>query len=266
MGMLKHTQLGSIVIAGALAFAIPTAHAHHAGAVDYDALVKAVVEVESGGNPFAVGLAGERGLMQIKSGTWSDMSRRAFGESVDFSRAFDPELNKAVGRSYLEYLAAQVDTASHGSHDRLIRLVAASYNGGPALVRMRGMSTHRLSAHVRSYSERVTSLYSIYRADSPAFPTHDPVKLMAYAAPATLAPEMEDGGEATAHGRTDTGTADLDSTSGPIIAFFRNAFAMMPFAMVCAFCVLFQDRRIVERLQGEVDTRARMTSRLVEPR
>ena len=41
-------------------------------------LVDAIIQIESNGDATKVGRHGERGLMQIKAGTWRDMTTRLF--------------------------------------------------------------------------------------------------------------------------------------------------------------------------------------------
>ncbi len=69
-----------------------------------DLLVEAIVQVESEGRPGMVGRHGERGLMQIRRATWNQISAKEFGRKVDFQRAFDPDLNRRVGKAYLAWL------------------------------------------------------------------------------------------------------------------------------------------------------------------
>ena len=64
-------------------------------------LVDAIIQIESNGDAQKVGRHGERGLMQIKSGTWRDMTTRLFGAPISFDQAFDPALNRRVGTAYL---------------------------------------------------------------------------------------------------------------------------------------------------------------------
>lgn len=59
-------------------------------------LVQAVMTVESGFNPSAVGAAGEIGLMQIMPGT-----ARMLGFSGSLAELADPEINIAYGTAYL---------------------------------------------------------------------------------------------------------------------------------------------------------------------
>ena len=67
-------------------------------------LVDAIIAVESQGDPRCVGRAGERGLMQIKRETWREMTRELFGRALSFQQAFDPAINRRVGRAYLARL------------------------------------------------------------------------------------------------------------------------------------------------------------------
>ncbi len=66
-----------------------------------DLLVDAIIQVESAGNPLRVGNVGERGLMQIRKATWNQMSKKLYGNVLSFDKAFDPEINKRVGKRYL---------------------------------------------------------------------------------------------------------------------------------------------------------------------
>lgn len=61
-----------------------------------DALVRAIIHVESGGNPKARGAHGEIGLMQIKLET-----ARSVGYSGSRRGLFDPETNVRYGTAYL---------------------------------------------------------------------------------------------------------------------------------------------------------------------
>ena len=244
------------------ALVAPPLHASEQDAIDFDALVSAVVEVESGGNPFAVGLAGERGLMQIKSGTWADMSRKAFGKPLPFSRAFDPQLNTIVGRTYLQHLASRIEAERASGGAAPVELIAAAYNGGPNLLSSRGLSTRNLSAHVRSYAKRVSSLYTVYAKDADASVDRDTLQLAAFSAPAMLDPDLDEA--RSARGATETRLeAPTAETGSGMPGFFRKAFGMMPFAIICAFCVIFRDQHVARELQGRETARARITSRFV---
>jgi soluble lytic murein transglycosylase-like protein len=62
-----------------------------------DSLVRAIIHVESGGNPLARGKHGEIGLMQLKLET-----ARAMGYRGSRAGLYDPDTNVRYGRAYLE--------------------------------------------------------------------------------------------------------------------------------------------------------------------
>jgi len=127
-----------------------------------DLLVEAVIEVESHGNPTMVGSAGERGLMQIMEGTWYDVTKRHFGTALSFDRAFEPELNRQVGRLYLGDLQAFLYHHQEDWQSDLRSLLFASYNAGPERVRSTGFDMKRLPRVVQSYANRASALHDWY--------------------------------------------------------------------------------------------------------
>ena len=94
------------------------------------ALVKAVIKLESRGNPKAVSRAGCIGLMQVKPST---------GRMLGYSRAelFDPEKNVEAGTRYLEMLMDETGQ---------IEAALAAYNCGPG---------RRNGAVCRAYARRI---------------------------------------------------------------------------------------------------------------
>jgi soluble lytic murein transglycosylase-like protein len=124
-----------------------------------DLLVESIIQIESAGNPRMVGSKGERGLMQIMERTWSDVTRRHFGERIPFSRAFDPELNRRVGAAYLSDL--QVFLLRHRSKWKADErsLLLACYNAGPERVRQARFDIRRLPAATRDYVARGSALH-----------------------------------------------------------------------------------------------------------
>jgi len=80
--------------------------------------IRAVISVESAGDPRAVSAAGAMGLMQVMPGTWSEL-RAAHGLGSD---PFDPRDNILVGTAYLRAMYDRF-----GSPGFL-----AAYNAGPA--------------------------------------------------------------------------------------------------------------------------------------
>jgi len=128
-------------------------------------LVESVVQIESAGNPRTIGKHGERGLMQIKAGTWRDVTHKLFGSRVSFDRAFEPKLNRQVGAAYLADL--QVFLAKHR---RLWKadersLLLACYNAGPERVRQAGFDLRRVPARTRDYVTRGSALHDSMLAD-----------------------------------------------------------------------------------------------------
>jgi len=106
------------------------------------ALVAAVVEVESGGNRYAVSSRGALGLMQA--------TRDKFARGQD---PFDPETNLDVGSRYLKQ---QLQTF-HGD----LTLALAAYNAGPAAVeRYGGIPPY---PETRAYVRKVLRLYARWR-------------------------------------------------------------------------------------------------------
>lgn len=59
-----------------------------------------IVQIESRGNPTAVGTSGERGLCQIMPKTWKQVTRE-MGVDWTFDEAWDPGKNLAVGTHYM---------------------------------------------------------------------------------------------------------------------------------------------------------------------
>lgn len=104
------------------------------------ALVQAVIDVESGGDPLAVSPKGARGLMQVMPETAAEMG-------VSPRRLFDPQDNVTAGT---RYLAEQVDRF----HGELPKALAA-YNAGPGAV----LSGQPLPRETRLYVPRVLARY-----------------------------------------------------------------------------------------------------------
>lgn len=127
-----------------------------------DLLIEAVIQIETRGDPRQVGSAGERGLMQIREGTWREVTDKHFGKPVSFDRAFEPELNRHVGRLYLGDL--QVFLYRNREHWRsdLRSLLLASYNAGPERVRESGFNLRKLPGSVQSYASRGSALHDWY--------------------------------------------------------------------------------------------------------
>ena len=99
--------------------------------------IRAVMEVESAGNPRAVSHAGAMGLMQIMPGTWAEL-RAAHRLGDD---PFDPRDNILAGTAYLRQMYARF-----GSPGFL-----AAYNAGPARYQEHVDTGRALPLETRNY-------------------------------------------------------------------------------------------------------------------
>lgn len=109
-------------------------------------LIKAVISVESSGNPDAVSPAGARGLMQLMPATAADLGVR---------NSFDPEENIMGGTRYLRQLL-----------DRYwgnVKLALAAYNWGMGNVEKRPEAMPR---ETKNYILKVEHLYRTHLATS----------------------------------------------------------------------------------------------------
>ena len=95
-----------------------------------NALIMAIIAIESGGDPNAIGPCQERGLMQIREATWRDMT------DEPYSRAFEAGLNREVGEKYLRWIAAWI-TKNQGKPATTEQVLSA-YNGGIGNLRKHG--------------------------------------------------------------------------------------------------------------------------------
>ena len=128
-------------------------------------LVDAIIQIESQGDARMVGRHGERGLMQIKAGTWRDMTTRLFGKPCPFDQAFDPALNRRVGIAYLAFLQESIlpRQAEWQSDER--SLLLAAYNAGPGRLRRSGFDLDRMPIQTQDYVDRAGALHDAYLGD-----------------------------------------------------------------------------------------------------
>lgn len=176
-GIFKAVAIASMLAA--------PAEARQITVVDFDILVKAIADVESGGRADAVGKAGERGLVQIKSATWRETSLRVFQRDVPYSRAFEPRMNLLIGRAYLQHLGVTLLQHEDRFQDRFLPLLVASYNNGPERIVSLGYSLQGLSPERKDYVNRVLNLHGVYASEREKAVARRPEP----AAPATAVPE-----------------------------------------------------------------------------
>lgn len=128
-------------------------------------LVDSVVQIESGGRPHIVGGKGERGLMQIKEGTWRDTTRKLYGKSISFDQAFDPDMNRLVGTAYLAHLHTFLQSNRDLWQADERSLLLACYNAGPRRVAKAGFNISKLPASTRDYVQRAEALHDVFLQD-----------------------------------------------------------------------------------------------------
>ena len=117
-----------------------------------DRLIAAIIEVESGGNPYAVSKAGCIGLMQISEIVVKEFSKYApsgFLCGLDLYNHYD---NKSIGTWYLNRLK------DHYGCDSIEKVLAA-YNGGITRLRRYNYDISRMPAETRAYVKKVLKIY-----------------------------------------------------------------------------------------------------------
>ena len=102
------------------------------------ALVQAMIDAESGGDPSAISRAGAQGLMQLMPGTAS---------TYGVVNAFDPDENVSGGCRYMHDLLSR--------YHQNVSLALAAYNAGPGAVDASGGIPP--FAETRAYVARVTA-------------------------------------------------------------------------------------------------------------
>ncbi|MBP7339652.1 lytic transglycosylase domain-containing protein [Niveispirillum sp.] len=108
------------------------------------AWIRAVIQVESGGDPGAVSPKGALGLMQLMPNTWAEMSdRHGIGSDV-----FDPAANIMAGTAYL---AEMRDRFGYPG-------LFAAYNAGPARYQAHLREGRPLPAETRVYLTELSAL------------------------------------------------------------------------------------------------------------
>ena len=110
------------------------------------AWIRAVMRVESAGNPRAVSSAGAMGLMQVMPRTWADLrADLALGDDP-----FDPRDNILAGTAYLRRMFER-----YGSPGFL-----AAYNAGPGRYDAHRISGRPLPAETQAYVAALTPMIS----------------------------------------------------------------------------------------------------------
>lgn len=129
------------------------------------ALVRAVIEAESGGDPRAVSKAGAIGMMQLASSTASDCG---------IHDAFDPMQNVECGARTLGYLV----------HRYGVETGIAAYNFGSGDVDSVGGHLSKMPVETQNYVKAVVEEYDVLQHET--LEAADPVALGALAPPAAF--------------------------------------------------------------------------------
>ena len=115
-------------------------------------LVLAVIEVESGYDPYAVSQVGAMGLMQLLPSTAAEMAQRIGMRWQGSAMLFEPTANIRLGVAYLDQLVDRYAS---------VRVALAAYNWGPSRIDRRLREGDSLPV---VYSDRVLATYSVRRA------------------------------------------------------------------------------------------------------
>ena len=168
--------------------------------IRWDDLVSAIVQVESGGNPNAVGKNGEIGLMQIHpDGALKEYSQWVKSNGgIVYASLYEPSFNKEVGLWYLhrlhdhylksiviikneakdEFFIYNASEGEIGKKRRLpptklyrynirtaqnaqIGLILSVYNAGPAKLRKAGYDINKMPDSTKAYIKKVMAIYNL---------------------------------------------------------------------------------------------------------
>jgi soluble lytic murein transglycosylase len=138
---------------------------HYAQQTGLDpALVLAVIQAESGGDPRAVSRAGAKGLKQLMPATAREVAGKAGIELDNTDCLFDPQLNVRLGTLYLAELRRLFNDDPY--------LYLAAYNAGPGnvdkwVLQNPGLTSRQIIervafAETRAYVGRVLRLQAAY--------------------------------------------------------------------------------------------------------
>lgn len=112
-----------------------------------EALIRAIIRVESSGDPYAVSPAGAKGLMQLMPKTAAELG---------VTDSFDPVQNIMAGTRYLRQLLMR--------YQGDVRLALAAYNWGMGNLEKR---PDALPRETRNYIAKVENLYRIQTGSNP---------------------------------------------------------------------------------------------------
>lgn len=116
------------------------------------ALLPVLAQRESGGNPSAIGKAGERGLYQWTQAAWEDCSKARHREGYSISH-FDKAFHRDTARIYTSYwlrrLHTRITKAQHAP--ATLAQVLSAWNCGEARLESVGWNPARCPRSTRKY-------------------------------------------------------------------------------------------------------------------
>ena len=115
-----------------------------AQAIDREGFLRAISEVETGGNSRAVGRAGERGMYQFRRQTWQQYTSRSFYD------AHNPVVARTVASKHFDWL---LEGFQRNGRKPSTYLMAAAWNAGFS----RALSG-RMPGSTRDYARRVSNI------------------------------------------------------------------------------------------------------------
>ena len=122
---------------------------------DWDKLVRVVIQVESGGDPHAVGSNNDVGLMQITPIVLKEYNQNKKLYNLGYysiGHLYNPSINVKIGTWYLKRLY-------HYYKCSTIEQIAMSYNGGITRARKNGFDLKKMPKSTQRYVKRVIKLY-----------------------------------------------------------------------------------------------------------
>lgn len=117
--------------------------------------IRAILQVESGGDEHAISPRGAMGLMQLMSGTWVELSVR-YGLGLD---PFDPRDNILAGTAYLKEMHDRFGSAGF----------LAAYHAGPSRYEQHLATGQPLPPETVAYVAAVTPLLADEQGEHAAF-------------------------------------------------------------------------------------------------
>jgi hypothetical protein len=122
--------------------------------VDLNEWYEKIITQESAGKSRATSHKDARGLMQIMEPTWKEWTKKMYGTELDFEMAYNPEINKKVGVTYLGWI--QDTLRKWMGEEPSVEHILAAYNGGIGRLRKNKYDVWHMPEETKNYIERIT--------------------------------------------------------------------------------------------------------------